>query len=62
MSNAGAPGGYPGEVRYVEMEGNASWTVYVRSADGFWMPVDLGGPGYLTDMSIERKNWTGRNE
>lgn len=47
----------PGEVRYVNMDGEFSWTTYVRDQDGMWLPVDHSGPGYMTDNQIEKKEW-----
>lgn len=49
-----------GEVRYVDVDGTGDWVVYVRDQVGVWMPVDLGGPGYLTDNTIKTKKWMAR--
>lgn len=39
---------YPGEIRIIDD------TLYVRGYDGIWRPVDMSGPGYLTDQAMAR--------
>ncbi len=48
---------YPGARRYINI-GDGDWTVYIRDTQGIWYPVDIGGPGYLTDSQVDKEEWT----